>query len=133
MKAVEAAFNQEKALVGAFSVIVQPVVEPMDHFTALISTFLKGCFEEKCSLDRWTIAHTTTMLCAGWQMGTLANTISSSLANCAIATLLLSSPRHLNVPFICPKMIVTWCRCQIMSSHFPRKSAQQRLFGFLSK
>ena len=29
------AFNQEKALVGAFSVIVQPVVEPMDHFTAL--------------------------------------------------------------------------------------------------
>ena len=30
------AFNQEKALVGAFSVIVQPVVEPMDHYTALI-------------------------------------------------------------------------------------------------
>ena len=29
------AFNQEKALVGAFSVIVQPVVEPMDRFTAL--------------------------------------------------------------------------------------------------
>ena len=29
MKAVVAAFNQEKALVGAFSVIVQPVVEPM--------------------------------------------------------------------------------------------------------
>ena len=36
MKAVVAAFNQEKALVGAFSVIVQPVVEPMDHFTALV-------------------------------------------------------------------------------------------------
>ena len=35
MKAVVGAFNQEKALVGAFSVIVQPVVEPMDHFTAL--------------------------------------------------------------------------------------------------
>ena len=30
------AFNQEKALVGAFSVIVQPVVEPMKHYTALI-------------------------------------------------------------------------------------------------
>ena len=30
------AFNQEKALVGAFSVIVQPVVEPMDRFTALV-------------------------------------------------------------------------------------------------
>ena len=28
-------FNQEKALVGAFSVIVQPVVEPMDRFAAL--------------------------------------------------------------------------------------------------
>ena len=36
MKAVVAAFNQEKALVGAFSVIVQPVVEPMVRFAALI-------------------------------------------------------------------------------------------------
>ena len=27
-------FNQEKALVGAFSVTVQPVVVPMDRFTA---------------------------------------------------------------------------------------------------
>ena len=36
MKAVVAAFSQEKALVGAFSMIVQPVVEPMDRFTALI-------------------------------------------------------------------------------------------------
>ena len=35
MKALVGAFNQEKALVGAFSVIVQPVVEPMDRFTAL--------------------------------------------------------------------------------------------------
>ena len=35
MKAVVAAFNQEKALVGAFSVIVQPVVEPMEQYTAL--------------------------------------------------------------------------------------------------
>ena len=38
MKALVAAFNQEKALVGAFSVIVQPVVEPMDRFAALINT-----------------------------------------------------------------------------------------------
>ena len=38
MKAVVAAFNQEKALVGAFSVIVQPVVEPMDRFAALQPT-----------------------------------------------------------------------------------------------
>ena len=29
------AFNQEKALVEAFSVNVQPVVEPMDRFAAL--------------------------------------------------------------------------------------------------
>ena len=36
MKAPVGAFNQEKALVGAFSVIVQPVVEPMEHYTALI-------------------------------------------------------------------------------------------------
>ena len=36
MKALVGAFNQEKALVGAFSVIVQPVVEPMDRLTALL-------------------------------------------------------------------------------------------------
>ena len=36
MKALVGAFNQEKALVGAFSVIVQPVVEPIDRFTALV-------------------------------------------------------------------------------------------------
>ena len=41
MKAVVAAFNQEKALVGAFSVIVQPVVEPMEHYTALNFTLLQ--------------------------------------------------------------------------------------------
>ena len=36
MKALVGAFNQEKALVGALSVIVQPVVEPMEHYTALL-------------------------------------------------------------------------------------------------
>ena len=36
------AFNQEKALVGAFSVIVQPVVEPMEHYTALLPTLFLG-------------------------------------------------------------------------------------------
>ena len=36
MKALVGAFNQEKALVGAFSVIVQPVVEPMELYTALL-------------------------------------------------------------------------------------------------
>ena len=38
MKALVGAFNQEKALVGAFSVIVQAVVEPMEHYTALLGT-----------------------------------------------------------------------------------------------
>ena len=38
MKALVGAFNQEKALVGAFSVIAQPVVEPMEHYTALLLT-----------------------------------------------------------------------------------------------
>ena len=38
MKALVGAFNQEKALVGAFSAIVQLVVEPMEHYTALIRT-----------------------------------------------------------------------------------------------
>ena len=36
VKALVGAFNQVKALVEAFSVIVQPVVEPMEHYTALI-------------------------------------------------------------------------------------------------
>ena len=36
VKALGGAFNQEKALVGAFSMIVQPVVELMDRFTALL-------------------------------------------------------------------------------------------------
>ena len=34
------AFNQEKALVGAFSMIVQLVVEPMDRFAALANWLL---------------------------------------------------------------------------------------------
>ena len=37
VKAVVAPFNKEKALVGAFSVIVKPVVEPMDRFAALVA------------------------------------------------------------------------------------------------
>ena len=38
VKALVGAFNQEKALVGALSMIVQPVVEPMDRFAALVDT-----------------------------------------------------------------------------------------------
>ena len=47
MKALVGAFNQEKALVGAFSVIVQPVVEPMDRFTALSRTDGTGAIRLK--------------------------------------------------------------------------------------
>ena len=36
MKALVGAFNQEKALVGVFSVIVKPVVEPMENYTELV-------------------------------------------------------------------------------------------------
>ena len=36
MKALVGAFNREKALVGPFSVIIQPVVELMDRFAALV-------------------------------------------------------------------------------------------------
>ena len=36
MKALIGAFNQEKALVGAFSVIVKTDCETMDRFTALV-------------------------------------------------------------------------------------------------
>ena len=41
MKALVGAFNQEKALVGAFSVIVQPVVEPMEQYTAQVTSLTR--------------------------------------------------------------------------------------------
>ena len=46
MKALVGAFNQEKSLVGAFSVIVKPVVEPMDRFAALVLYFVPERFGE---------------------------------------------------------------------------------------
>ena len=52
MKALVGAFNQEKALVGAFSVIVQPVVEPMEQHTALhiIQIFGAKYCQHKCGV-----------------------------------------------------------------------------------
>ena len=47
MKALVGAFNQEKALVGALSLIVQPVVEPMDSFTALMKNAAAAVEEEE--------------------------------------------------------------------------------------
>ena len=52
MKALVGAFNQEKAQVGAFSVIVQPVVEPMDRFTALVQVWAGGQYE--AGREAWT-------------------------------------------------------------------------------
>ena len=64
MKALVGAFNQEKALVGAFSVIVQPVVEPMDCFTALIR-FLPGLQPPPCSCDLVTAEAVTSCQLGG--------------------------------------------------------------------
>ena len=47
-KALVGAFNQEKALVGAFSVIV---VEPMDRFTALVRIYNASKF--RLASHRW--------------------------------------------------------------------------------
>ena len=51
MKALVGAFNQEKALVGAFSVIVQPVVEPMELYTALARLDQEDCYFRSISVD----------------------------------------------------------------------------------
>ena len=48
MKALLGAFNQEKALVGAFFVIGKPVVEPMEHYTALILPNTVSLVQEFC-------------------------------------------------------------------------------------
>ena len=53
VKALVGAFNQEKALVGAFSVIIQPVVEPMDRFTALIITLASASLQKLHSVSSW--------------------------------------------------------------------------------
>ena len=53
MKALVGAFNQEKALVGAFSVIVQPVVEPMEHYTAQCQGHRAGLLVAFIHLKRW--------------------------------------------------------------------------------
>ena len=60
MKALVGAFNQEKALVGAFSVIVQPVVEPMEHYTALAAS---PCDDNPAKHSQWTAAPENLM----WQ------------------------------------------------------------------
>ena len=64
MKALVGAFNQEKALVGSFSVIVQPVVEPMDHYTALV---LASLIESRCQTLIYAISHSVPLVTdCGW-------------------------------------------------------------------
>ena len=67
MKALVGALNQEKALVGAFSVIVQPVVEPMDRFAALVMTVMMmilTCMNSGVkSLAKWQLYSRTFRLC----------------------------------------------------------------------
>ena len=55
MKALVGALNQEKALVGAFSVIVQPVVEPMEHCTALEDTQYFYMYFFQIPLNNWSV------------------------------------------------------------------------------
>ena len=55
MKALVGAFNQEKALVGAFSMIVQPVVEPMEHYTALLVTVTWVWPVSVCNVEHVTV------------------------------------------------------------------------------
>ena len=61
MKAVVAAFNQEKALVGAFSVIVQQVVEPMEHYTALNTTLAPAVVTVSVVTHTPTCPHTASL------------------------------------------------------------------------
>ena len=91
MKALVGAFNQEKALVGAFSVIVQPVVEPIEHYTALIScpppstschllcghelfiTTVPGPGEGEAGVQLNSVARATKVycsVCSGWYIWT---------------------------------------------------------------
>ena len=65
MKALVGAFNQEKALVGAFSVIVQLGVEPMDRFTALVRLLRLHNQQMDCQWwTQWTqrLSNLTTIL-----------------------------------------------------------------------
>ena len=63
MKALVGAFNQEKALVGAFSVIVQPLVEPMEqtqHLTQESSEVIRD-LERELNISSGQLALSTTL------------------------------------------------------------------------
>ena len=64
MKALVGAFNQAKGPVGAFSVIVQPVVEPMEHYTALVLCVGFFSFDIDHSIDVNHVLCVTMDLCS---------------------------------------------------------------------
>ena len=72
MKALVGAFNQEKALVGAFSVIIQLVVEPMDRFTALLLAPTHPLFVRVLVLLRLCGLEPLNELCAALESHALA-------------------------------------------------------------
>ena len=111
MKAVVAAFNQEKALVGAFSVIVQPVVELIDRFTALPADPGDGVVaaqqqlhrvrcrvtseDSKSSIRRFVITEKAPTRAFSWlKAATTTFTFKTLLRHYAIQAL---TPRSLNV------------------------------------
>ena len=57
MKALVGAFNQEKALVGVFSVIVKPIVEPMDRLQHYIIVTLHDLHEAGDDHERGRLRH----------------------------------------------------------------------------
>ena len=89
MKALVGAFNQEKALVGAFSVIVQPVVEPMEHYYRyfchhcldILVPILTVCEESQARQSRM-------MLCTPLLTGVR---VMSWSRNCPYCTVMVSS------------------------------------------
>ena len=95
MKALVGAFNQEKALVGAFSVIVKPVMEPMDRFAAQL--WLQGLPAVCCDI----IVRTEAGICDG--IGDLP-----------------SNPRtRILEPRVTPRTLGTWPRKRVVCSRYP--------------
>ena len=79
MEVVVAALNQEKALVGAFSVIVQPVVEPMDRFAALHNIPRLRCCPPVLAWFLWN-SEVTSSTATGAELAASAHTLDLASA-----------------------------------------------------
>ena len=91
MKALVGAFNQEKALVGAFSVIVQPVVEPMEHYTALLLPLRKPVSGTASHID---IRFEFCLLGPGPGLGLARGRASSRRDTVTRGLVILRQPEH---------------------------------------